>query len=300
MLRWSFALVLTALAASAGPLAKQARFSSGTLGVHVDVLVMRGNAYVSGLTAADFELRDNGVPQSVEVIDPADVPINAVLALDMSASTVGRKLADLIAASRTLLGGLRPADRAALTTFNHAVAPRVALTSDHAAIASTLQEIEPDGNTAVLDGAYVALMTTQAEPGRSLVIICSDGRDTASWLQPDEVVESAKRSNAVIYAVAAGRARRWEALKDLTDATGGHTIEVESSKDLAGQFRKILDDFRSRYIVTFVPTGVAEGGFHRLDVRVKRGGVNVKARPGYIGKGPAQPVAPKLRSSGGG
>jgi hypothetical protein len=160
----------------------------------------------------------------------------------------------------------------------------VPLTSDRAAIASTLKEIDPEGNTAVLDGIYVSLMTTQAEPGRSLVIVCSDGRDTASWLEPDEVLESAKRSNAVIYAVAAGRARGWEALKSVTDATGGQTIEIESSKDLAGHFHRILDDFRSRYIVTFVPTGVAEGGFHRLDVRVKRGGVTVKARPGYIGK----------------
>ena len=287
MSRLSTLIVVLALLASAAlPARQQPRFSSGTLGVHVDVLVTRGNAYVGGLTAADFELRDNGVLQTVDVIDPADVPINAVLAFDLSASTIGRKFADLVAASRTLLDGLKPDDRAALTTFNHAVAPRVPLTGDFSKIASTLQQIEPEGNTAVLDGIYAALMTTQAEPGRSLVVVCSDGRDTASWLDTDEVVESAKRSNAVVYAVAAGSARRWEALKNVTDTTGGHTIEIESSKDLAGQFRRILEDFRSRYIVTFVPTGVAEGGFHRLDVRVKRGGVTVKARPGYIGKGP--------------
>jgi len=289
MVRRSALVVVLALIASAALAARQPRFSSGTLGVHVDVLVMKGNTYVGGLTAADFELRDNGVLQKVDVIDPADVPINAVLAFDMSGSTVGRKLADLISASRTLLDGLKPADRAALTTFNHAVTPRVPLTGDLGKIASTLREIDPEGNTAVLDGIYAALMTTQAEPGRSLVVVCSDGRDTASWLDPDEVVESAKRSNAVVYAVAAGRARRWEALKDVTDATGGHTIEIESSRDLAAQFRKILDDFRSRYILTFVPTGVAESGFHRLEVRVKRSGVTVKSRPGYIGKGPGKP-----------
>jgi len=263
-------------------------FRSGVDGIIIPVSVRAGNKAVGGLKAADFELRDNGVLQKVDVIDPADVPINAVLAFDMSGSTVGRKLADLISASRTLLDGLKPADRAALTTFNHAVTPRVPLTGDLGKIASTLREIEPEGNTAVLDGIYAALMTTQAEPGRSLVVVCSDGRDTASWLDPDEVVESAKRSNAVVYAVAAGRARRWEALKDVTDATGGHTIEIESSRDLAAQFRKILDDFRSRYILTFVPTGVAESGFHRLDVRVKRNGVSVKSRPGYIGKGPGK------------
>src|SRR6185437_9642470 len=100
---------------------------------------------------------------------------------------------------------------------------------------------------------------------------------------PDEVVESAKRSNAVVYAVAAGRARRWEALKDVTDSTGGHTIEIESSRDLEAQFHKILDNFRSRYILTFVPTGVAESGFHRLKIHIKQNNVTVKSRPGYIG-----------------
>ena len=268
---------------SLGTAAQQPRFSSNTLGVRVDVLVTKGNRYVSALTAADFELRDNGVLQQVDVIDPNDVPLNAVLALDVSASTAGQRLSDFITASHTLLDGLRPADRAALTTFNHAVTPRVPLTGNVSTIKAALSAIEPSGDTAVMDGLYAALMTTQAEAGRSLVIVCSDGRDTASWLDPDEVLEAAKRSNAVIYAVAAGRARRWEALKSLTDATGGYTIEIESSKDLAGEFRKILEDFRSRYILTFVPRGVAEGGFHRLDVRVRRGGLTVKARPGYIG-----------------
>jgi len=276
-------LACVAVLVSPGTAAQQPRFSSNTLGVRVDVLVTKGNRYVSALTAADFELRDNGVLQQVDVIDPNDVPLNAVLALDVSASTAGQRLSDLITASHTLLDGLRPADRAALTTFNHAVTPRVPLTGNVSTIKAALSAIEPSGDTAVMDGLYAALMTTQAEAGRSLVIVCSDGRDTASWLDPDEVLEAAKRSNAVIYAVAAGRARRWEALKSLTDATGGYTIEIESSKDLAGEFRKILEDFRSRYILTFVPRGVAEGGFHRLDVRVRRGGLTVKARPGYIG-----------------
>jgi VWFA-related protein len=265
--------------------AQQPVFSSSTLGVRVDVLVTRGNVPVHGLTRADIELRDNGVPQAIDVVEAADVPLNAVLAFDMSASTSGPRLADLTAAGETLLDGLKPADRAALATFNHAVTPRVPLTGDLAAIRRTLGSISPAGFTAIMDGVYVALMTTQGEAGRSLVVVCTDGRDTASWLQADEVLDAARRSNAVVYAVAAGRARRWAALKDLADATGGQAIDVESSKDLAGEFRKILQDFRSRYILTFVPAGVSDEGFHRLDVHVRRGGMTVKTRPGYIGKG---------------
>ena len=280
-------LACGAVLLSSGTAAQQSRFASSTLGVRVDVLVNKSNRHVSGLTAADFELRDDGVLQQVDVIDPNDLPLNAVLALDMSASTAGQRLSDLITAGHALLDALRPADRAALTTFNHAVAPGGPLTGNFSAIKTALSGITPSGETAVMDGLYAALVTTQAEAGRSLVIVCTDGRDTASWLDADEVLQAAQRSNAVIYAVAARRARRWDALKSLTDATGGYTIEIESSKDLAGEFRKVLEDFRSRYILTFVPQGVSDGGFHRLDVRVRRPGLTVRARPGYIGKGPA-------------
>ena len=281
------AAVLPLLLLSGPSLSSQTQsFSSSTLAVSVDVLVTDGRNPVAGLTAADFELRDNGVVQRIEVVDAADVPVNAVLALDTSSSTIGQRQKDLIAASSALLEGLKPADRAALTTFSHAVAPRIPLTSDLSAIRAELLRFEPSGDTSIMDGVYVALTTTLAQPGRSLVVVCTDGYDTTSWLEPDEVLESAKRSNAVIYAVTAAAERQRSSLRDLTDATGGHLIKVASTADLRGAFQKILQDFRSRYILAYSPQGGPIAGFHRLDVRVKRRGLTVKARPGYIGIGP--------------
>ena len=289
--RLGVALVAAALLLSGSLLSSQKQsFSSGTLGVRVDVLVTDGRSPVGGLTAEDFELRDNGVVQTIDLVDTSDISINAVLALDTSASTTGKRQRDLIAASQALLDGLKPADRAALTTFSHAVAPRIALTSDLPAVRQELLRIEPFGETAIMDGTYVALTATLAQTGRSLVVVCTDGYDTSSWLQPDEVLESAKRSNAVIYAVTAAEARRRSPLRDLTDATGGHMLQVASGGDLRGAFQKILQDFRSRYILSYSPKGVPLEGFHRLDVRVKRRGLTVRARPGYVGVGPVRPV----------
>ena len=263
-------------------------FSSGTLGVRVDVLVTEGNKPVGGLTASDFELRDNGVVQTIELLDASEVPVNAVLALDTSASTAGQRQKDLIAASEALLDGLKPADRAALTTFSHSVFPRLELTTDLAAVRADLRRIIPSGETAIMDGTYVALTATLAQAGRSLVVVCTDGYDTSSWLQPEEVLESAKRSSAVIYAVTAAEARRRSPLKELADATGGHMLTVAAKGDLRGAFQKILQDFRSRYILSYSPQGVPIDGFHRLDVRVKKRGLTVKARPGYVGVGPVR------------
>ncbi len=267
---------------------QQPSFRSGTLGVRVDVLVTDGHKPVGGLGAPDFDVRDNGVPQSIELVDAVDVPLNVVLALDTSGSTAGARQADLVAASQVVLDGLRPIDRAALTTFSHAVVPRVALTTDLAAVRDALRRLTPSGRTSVMDGVYVALMTALAQPGRSLVVICTDGADISSWLRPDEVVESAKRSNAVIYAVTSADARRASSLEALARATGGDTMRVASNADLRGAFQRILQEFRSRYILAYTPAGVAQGGVHRLDVRVRRRGLTVKARQVYIGVEPAK------------
>lgn len=89
-----------------------------------------------------------------------------VLAFDGSGSTEGRNISDLVEAGHALIAGLKPNDRIALTTFNHAVAPRVSLTSEFSQVAQALERIEPRGQTAILDGIHSAIMTTQAEAGR--------------------------------------------------------------------------------------------------------------------------------------
>jgi VWFA-related protein len=266
------------------------KFSSRTLGVRVDVLVTDGGKPVGGLTAPDFELRDNGVVQRIEVIDAHDVPINAVLALDTSASITGHRQADLISAGEALLDGLKPVDRAGLITFSHAVRPKIPLTSDVGAVRAELRAIEPYGQTAVMDGVYVALASTLDQSGRFLIVVCTDGTDTSSWLQPSEVLDASKRANAVVYAVTAADAKRSAALKQLTDATGGQMLQVKSSGELRSAFQRILNEFRSRYVLAYSPEGVTPGGFHRLDIAVPRRRATVKARAGYIGmEAPRQP-----------
>jgi Ca-activated chloride channel family protein len=261
---------------------QQPSFRSGAVGVRVDVLVTEGRKPVTGLTAQDFELRDNGVPQTIQLVDAHDIPLNVVLALDTSASTTGKRHADLMAASSALLDELREGDQAALTTFSHAVTPLLAPTTDLAAVRGKLQTITTAGRTAVMDAVHAALTQTIAQPGRSLVVVCTDGSDVSSWLRPDDVVESARRSSAVVYGVATSNGRHVAPLEEVAEATGGDVL-VESSEDLRDAFRRIVQDFRSRYILAYTPEGVDTAGFHRLDVRVKRRGLNVKARPGYIG-----------------
>ena len=273
---WRLAFVLTSVVVLQ-------TFSSRTLGVRVDVLVLDGNKPVAGLTARDFDLRDNGVPQRVEVVDSTDVPINTVLALDTSVSVAGRPRTDLIAAGETIVDRLKPVDRAAVVTFDHSVTQAIALTDDFAAVRAALRGIQPRGRTSVMDGVYVALASTVDQPGRFLLLVCTDGNDTMSWMRASEVVDAAKRTNAVVYTVTTSDGRRSESLKRIADATGGQMLQVSSSRDLRPAFERILAEFRTRYVLAYSPAGVAPGGFHSLQVTVPRRRLTVKARTGYIG-----------------
>ena len=125
-------------------------------------------------------------------------------------------------------------------------------------------------------------MLGESDVGRGLLIIFSDGVDTASWLTPDIVLDTAKRSDIVVYAVSAQSRLKPEFLRDLTSATGGRLYEVEKTANLEATFLSVLEEFRHRYLVSYTPRGVEPGGWHRLDVNIKGRKVITKARPGYL------------------
>jgi Ca-activated chloride channel family protein len=261
----------------------QTQFSAKVESVRVDVLVTDKGQPVRGLGPADFEVTDNGVPQRVDLVSFEQIPLNVVLALDMSRSVVGERLDHLRSASRDLLGRLTKDDQAALVTFRDPVTLGAALTSDAAAVRAAVEDEQPDGNTALVDGAYAAMMVGESDAGRALVIVFSDGLDTSSWLPAEAVLDSAKRSDTVVYAVSVGREKS-DFLRDLTSLTGGHLYEIEKTTNLGSIFASVLEEFRHRYLVSYTPGGVARDGWHKLTVRVKRN-ATVKARPGYLAGG---------------
>jgi len=247
----------------------------------VDVLVTEDGQVVRGLRASDFEVRDNGVPQQVDLVSFEQLPLNVILALDVSSSVVGERMAHLRTAGYALLDALASDDRVALVTFNDRVKLEAELTSDMARIRSVLERAAPSGATALIDACFAALVLGESEFGRSLLIVFSDGYDTSSWLTAERVLETAKRPDVVVYSVSAARSRSATFLGQMSRLTGGTLFEVESTKNMAGVFLKVLGEFRQRYLIGYSPRGVEQSGWHRLDVRVKGRNVRTKARPGY-------------------
>ncbi len=289
-------------------LAPQERFRSGTIGVRVDVLVTRGHELVRGLNASDFELRDEGVLQNVSEIEVEQIPLNLILAFDTSGSVAGERMHSLVQAGQSLLDRLRPGDRVALLSFSTRVRLLAPLTPSRQQIRGAFTTLVGSGATSLRDAAFAALALREADPGRTLVLIFSDGADTASWLHAPAVIEAAKRTDAVVYAVAIAEQRyastmtsrgatgrpgvshvkvisveeAGKFLEHLTEETGGRVLFANSNKDLRATLTQTLAEFRDRYVLSYTPTGVSPTGWHRLDVKLKAKSGKVTARRGYF------------------
>jgi VWFA-related protein len=255
-------------------------FRSRVDSVRVDVLVMEERRIVRDLRASDFEITDNGVAQQVELASFEELPLNVILSFDMSQSMSGERLDHLRIAAHAVLDGLGRDDRAALLTFNDVLRRPAALTRDLPRVMSELDAFEPQGLTALIDGTFGGLTLAGSDTGRDLLLIFSDGVDTASVLSPARVLDAARRTDVTVYGVSV-RGTESSFLGDLSRDTGGRAIAIESTTDLQKTFVSILDEFRQRYVLSFTPRGVSNTGWHRLQVRVKGRRPAITARQGY-------------------
>jgi VWFA-related protein len=280
MMRLLAALVLTGQLVSA----PQTTFRSGVEVVELDVSVTRRGIPVAGLTARDFALTDNGVVQNVDSVTLEQLPLSVTLVLDTSQSVAGNRLSSLVQAGNGLTAALHAGERASLITFSHAVDLRVPLTDDLGSVRAALQAIKGNGATSVRDAVHLALQLQPHDHTRPLMLIFTDGHDTASWLTEAAVVDSARRAAVVIHAVTV---ESDSLIDQLTQTSGGRTWSAASDRQLQDLFTRALDEMRARYLLSYTPRGVARPGWHELKVKVKAGGADVTARRGYFVAGPS-------------
>jgi VWFA-related protein len=279
---------------AASALAQAPVFEARVESVYVDVFVSRGGQPVRGLTAANFGLKDEGVSQPAELVGDDSVPLVAVLAFDQSASVAGPTLAALQAAGGAFLDGLKPGDEVALLTFDEEVRWASEPTTDRERIKAALRRIAPRGGTAALDGLFSALVLPRAQ-ARFLVVLFSDGRDNASWLDETQLLEATSRSNALIHVVGIAppesESRRAEpedmeldhnrSLRLLAEATGGRFWPADSPTRLRQAFAAIAEAMGHRYVLRFEPAGDPKPGWHELNVKLRGASGQVQARRGY-------------------
>jgi VWFA-related protein len=273
--------LVTAIVVAA--LSQAPTFRIGVERVQLDVSATKSGRPVAGLSAPDFVVTDNGVPQEIESALVEDAALSVQLVLDTSGSVSGPRLQRLIDAGTGLLGSLRSSDRAGLITFSTAVEVKVPLTADLDRVKRAVAAVHGVGATSLRDAVELALETPPAEGSRMLVLVFSDGADTTSWLRDTDIVESARRSGVVVHVVEIrGSTATSPFSTELTDAAGGRIFSASSPEDLARLFTSALGEMRARYLLTFTPKSAAAPGWHELKVKARGNGIDIKARPGYF------------------
>jgi Ca-activated chloride channel family protein len=268
------ALILAAAALATQP----PTFRAGVEVVTVDVSVTRGDVPVSGLTADDFVVTDNGIRQRIDTVAATQVPLNLTLVFDTSGSVAGERLHALVTASEQLMKELRPDDYLSLITFTSGVDRRVTPTTNFESVRAALHAVTASGDTSLRDALFLALQTTRPEATRPLLLIFTDGADTSSFLSADEVLESVRHADVVIHAVSFGSQ---PFLSRATHEAGGRIWSASSNRDLQALFSRAIRDMRDRYVLTYSPNGVSRSGWHALRVKLDGKKGDVVARPGY-------------------
>src|SRR5437867_1654245 len=237
------------LAASAPHLSQT---SQDTLKVAVDLVNVqfsvtdRHGRFVSGLTAKDFKVEEDGRRQEIRnFARENELPLTLALLIDTSPSVSPVLDEEKTTASSFLESILREKDLALVMGFDREVTLLQDYTDNLRLLKRSIDDLEVGGGTSVYDAVYLASQEKlKDEAGRKAIILISDGEDTTSKTKLTEALVAAHRSNAVIYAISNalpgglfGRGRPGlggfvggsiRTLRKFSEETGGSTFVVDN------------------------------------------------------------------------
>jgi len=305
---WCLAVILVSAATAASGQQAVPTFRATAEGVAVLVVVHDKAQPVTGLTEADFELTDNGVRQAVATASLAAVPLDVTILLDTSGSVEGPALVQFKTDVQAMNDLLATGDRIRLICFSDAVSDVFGLQPAGAKL--PLDAITGGGVTQLYTALASALVMTSGIDRPQLVLAFTDGRDSESYADADRIVSltpfsagsfylvlsdstsssemrasDLKSTRGVIYSAHgsfAGGPNR-SALRALVQRTGGTLYERPAGEALLTIFQKLLADFRTGYVLTYIPAGVSRDGWHEVRVQSKNPAYTIRARDGYDG-----------------
>jgi Ca-activated chloride channel family protein len=269
--------------------------------LHVDVKLVnifvnvtdRNGAIVGGLAREDFALAEDGRPQQIAVFErQSELPLNLTLAIDTSGSVQKDMAVESDAAKRFAQALLRPQDQMSLLQFATDVREVTPFTSKLSQINRGLGQLRGDWATALYDAICLGSERLGGKEGRRVLVLVSDGDDTASKATYARAIEQALRNEVMIYSIidvpieaSAGRDLGGEhALITLAEQTGGKSFYA-SDGGLDKAFARVSDDLRTQYLLGYYPRNQEPGrAFHRVQVTIPRAApesFNIRHRTGY-------------------
>jgi Ca-activated chloride channel homolog len=280
--------------ALAGTLAAQGqkiRVSTESVPVYVTVTDSE-RRLVPDLVLEDFEILDNTKPQTISVFQNEPVPITTVVMIDTSGS-ITASLGFVKDGAEQFLLRLLPGDRAQVGEFSDKIKfhPGTFIDSRDRLIYLLKNDLDFGYPTRLWDAVDQSIERLEPEDGRKVVVVFTDGADTASKIGVGKVMDRAREKDVMVYAVGLqteyfnGQQRVRSApdrsLKKLAEDTGGGYFELKKTADLGETFTRVAQELHSQYVLGFSPEAM-DGKVHKLDVRVKKAGMTARARKSYV------------------
>jgi len=290
--------MLVAGAAAAAVVSAQDVFRASTDMVFLSVTATRGNEAMTGLRETDFTVFEDGRPQDVQVFSRDPQPIALSLLIDASTS-MENKLGMAADAAAGFVRRMRPADSAQVVTFNSQTNIRQPFTADQRLLEQAIRTTRASGSTALYTALYIAFAElerigrqTRGEMRRQAIVLLSDGEDTTSVLGYDEVMERARRSDVIVFAIGLrdpgstmqGVRQHDFALRSLAQTTGGRAFVVDMAAQLPAIYNQIADELATQYTIGYTSRNTnRDGRWRQITVKVDAPGIVARTRAGYFG-----------------
>jgi Ca-activated chloride channel homolog len=250
---------------------------------------------IGGLTADDFTISENGVPQKIALFETrSEFPLSVALLIDTSSST-GIKLKQEIASVRrflrVLLNSGNPNDSVALFTFNDVVTMQSSFASRLNRLERALTGIRASGGTSLYDAMVLASHELERRDGRKVMVVITDGADTTSHHKFHDALEALHMADSVFYSMLIvpvendpGRSVGGEnALSQFATSTGGRMFLASLGDSLDQAMSEVIKELRTQYYIAYYPQNVppSDERYHRIELKTKNPALRVLARTGY-------------------
>jgi Ca-activated chloride channel family protein len=247
--------------------------------------------FVKGLKREQFKLKEDGVPQRLTSFVGENIPLELVIATDVSDSMT-EAMPTLKASVKAFLHALRPTDQVTLLAFNDNIFTVVRRSTDPVARLKAVDRLAPWGGTALYDALLTGLNTVGKQPGRRALVVFTDGEDQNSAATIKRVEARLETSDATIYTIGLGRSVKDKALagilQHLAEMSGGRAFLIDRAAQLSQVFGDIVEELSNQYLLSYASSnGKRDGTWRKIAVDVTEGGLHVRHRQGYRAAGKA-------------
>ena len=270
-----------------------------TLSVLLEVSVQdQDGRFVTGMRALDFIVREDDVPQALDLVGSETLPATYTLLVDSSQS-MARRFDVVQRAAGRLAQYLRPHDLILVAPFSQTLGPVTGPTDDRTTVSEAIASIQPQGGTAILECLADVAKRLDGIDGRHVVVLITDGYDEHSTVAFEESLAAVRNTRATLYVIGiggvAGISLHGERLlRRLATETGGRVFFPSRDNQLPKVHQLVAADVQHRYLVGYTPTNQShDGAWRGINLTTAEPDYRVRTRPGYFAPAPP-PLRPSL------